>query len=136
MVLHPIATAILFIAFVLSLGAGIFGSLFAALVSALGFVTTVVVLICDFVLFHVVKDNIDDQRTGANGGDDTYARYGVAIWLLLVSAICSLIGTIVVFLTCCSGRLHRRRETRSKVDHYSPPATTTRRRRWWSRRQY
>jgi len=130
MILHPVATGIMFIAFVLSLGAGIFGSLLAAIIAALGFLVTVVALICDFVLWHIVRDNVNDQD-----GHSTYARYGAAIWCILVSAICSLLDTIVVFLTCCSGRLHRRRE-RSKVDHYNSPPATTRRRRWWSRRAY
>jgi len=129
MILHPIATGLVFIAFVLALSAGVLGSLLASLVSALAFIVTVVVLICDFVLFSIIKSSINE-----NGNDD-YAYYSIGMWTILVSAICSLLGTIVVFLTCCSGRMHRRRE-RSKVDTYnSPPAATTRR-RWWSRRRY
>jgi small-conductance mechanosensitive channel len=127
MILHPIATALCFIAFLMALGSGMIGSLLAALVSTVAFLVTVVALIVDFVLFSIVKSNVNDQNNGA------YAYYSIAMWTILVAAICSLIGTVVVFLTCCSGRLHKRRAQRTKVDTYaSPPATTTRR-RWYSR---
>jgi len=129
MVLHPIATGLNFIAFALALGAGVVGSLLASLVAALAFLVTLVILIIDFVLFSIVKSNVNDDGTGA------HAFYASAAWTLLVSAICSLLGTIVVFLTCCSGRLHRRRDgmtTKHEVvqDGYAAPATR-RRRRWF-----
>jgi uncharacterized membrane protein len=128
MVLHPIACGINFIAFMLALGAGMVGSLLASLVAALAFLVTLVILIIDFVLFSIIKSNVNDDGTGA------HAFYASAAWTLLVGAICSLLGTIVVFFTCCSGRMHRRRErtmTKHEVvqDGYAPP--TTRRRRWF-----
>lgn len=129
MILHPIATGLCFIAFAMALGASMVGSLLSALVAALAFLVTLVALICDFVLFAIIKSNINDQNNGS------FAYYSVGMWTLLVAAICALFGTIVVFFTCCSGRLHRRREKRSKVDTYaSPPAVTTRRRFWQRRR--
>jgi hypothetical protein len=131
MILHPIATGLCFLAFVLAISAGTFGSLLASVVAAVAFIVTLVALVCDFVLFSMIKSNINDQ------GNGSYAYYSVGIWTILVSAICSLLGTIVIFFTCCSGRLHRRRE-RSKTDGFTspPPAVTTTRRRWWSRRRY
>ena len=36
-------------------------------------------------------------------------RASMKAWTILASAICSLFGTIVVFFTCCSGRLHKKR---------------------------
>ncbi|KAF0329124.1 pH-response regulator [Colletotrichum asianum] len=136
MILHPIAAAVSFIAFVLSVGAGMFGSLFAALVAGTSFIITLVALICDWVGFALIKKNVNDDSDG--GASDSYAHFDVALWTLLAAAICLLLGTTVVFFTCCSGRLHKRREQRSKVDHYSPPATHTpyRRRRWWQRNRY
>ena len=129
MVLHPIATGLNFIAFMLALGAGVVGSLLASLVAALAFLVTLVILIIDFVLFSIVKSNVNDDGTGA------HAFYASAAWTLLVSAVCSLLGTIVVFLTCCSGRLHRRRDgvtTKHEVvqDGYGAPAARPRR-RWF-----
>jgi len=104
MILHPIACGLNFIAFLLALGSGFVGSLLASLIALLAFLTTAVAVIIDFVLFSVVKSNINDND---NGGSHAY--YGAAAWTTLVAAICSLVGAVVVFLTCCSGRLHKRR---------------------------
>ncbi|KAL2874325.1 hypothetical protein SGCOL_010496 [Colletotrichum sp. CLE4] len=129
MVLHPVAAGVSFIAFILSVGAGMFGSLFAALVSGVAFIITIVALICDWVMFAVVRRNVNRDGNGSS------AHYDVALWTLLAAAICLLLGTVIVFFTCCSGRLHKRRQQRSKVDNYSPPATHTtyRKRRFWQR---
>lgn len=127
MILHPIACGLNFIAFMLALGAGVVGSLLASMVALLAFLVTLVIMIIDFVLFSIVRSNINDDGTGA------HAYYASAAWTILVSAICSLIGTIIVFFTCCSGRMHSRRNrgvgTKHEVDGYAPP--TTRRRRWF-----
>jgi len=126
MILHPIATGVTFIAFVLSLGAGVVGSFLAALVALLAFLVTVVVLITDFVLFSIIRSNVNDANTGAE------AFYSTALWTLLAAAVCTLLGTVVVFFTCCSGRLHKRRTRNHAVKdpaYVSPPAR--RRRRWF-----
>ncbi|OAA54266.1 pal1-like protein [Niveomyces insectorum RCEF 264] len=137
MILHPIATGILFLAFLLAIGAGVIGSFFAALVAFVGFLVTLVVLITDFVLFHLVKTHV--LGTAANGGvfgglgnnrNGGRATYGAAIWTLLAGAICALLGMLVVFFSCCSARLHRRRTSvrGSKVD---PTYAAPRRRRFF-----
>ena len=126
MILHPIATGITFIAFMLSLGAGFVGSFLASLVALLAFIVTVVVLITDFVLFSIIRSNVNDGNRGSQ------VFYTTAMWTLLAAAICTLLGTVVVFFTCCSGRLHERRTRRRAVkdtSYVSPPAT--RRRRWF-----
>lgn len=111
LVLHPVATGLCFIAFLLCLGAGVLGSLMASIVSSLAFVVTIVALACDFVMFGIVKRKV-------NGADsDSSAHWGVAIWLVVVAAICTLLGTIVIFLSCCAGRRSRSREAR-KVTTY------------------
>jgi len=124
-VLHPIACALNFVAFMLALGAGLVGSLLASMVTLLAFLVTAVAMIIDFVLFSIVRSNINDNGTGAR------AYYGAAAWTILVSAICSLLGTIIVFFTCCSGRMHKRRQVTTKREFVEPPMTTTRRRRWF-----
>jgi hypothetical protein len=122
MILHPISCGLNFVAFMLALGAGVVGSFLASLVALLAFLVTCVVMIIDFVLFSIIKSNVNDDGTGAN------AFYASAAWTILVSAICSLFGTVVVFLTCCSGRLHKRRHAaKPEQDGYAPPA----RRRWF-----
>jgi len=135
MILNPIAAGVSFIAFVLSVGAGMFGSFFAALVSGTAFLITIVALICDWVMLATIRRKVNGDN---NGDDGSYAHYGVALWTLLAAAICLLIGTVVVFFTCCSGRLHKRRQQRAKAENFSPPATQTtyRRRRWWQRSRY
>jgi hypothetical protein len=114
MILHPIAAGFCFIAFMLSLGVSFAGSLLASMVALLTFLITVVATILDFVLFSIVKSNVNDDESGSS------AYYAAAAWTILVSAVCSLLGAIIVFLTCCSGRLHRRSRV-SKVDPVDPP---------------
>lgn len=105
MILHPVATFLAFVAFLLALGAGLCGSLLAALTSLLAFVVTAVSLICDFVLFGIVRDKV-------NGGEGSgaRARYSVGIWTVLAAGVCLLLGAVVVFFSCCSARMRRRRE--------------------------
>ncbi|KAI0885930.1 pali-domain-containing protein [Annulohypoxylon maeteangense] len=127
MILHPIATGLTFIAFLLVLGAGVVGGLLASLVSLLAFLVTLVALVCDFVAFAIIRNKIND----ADSGNAATATWGPAIWTLLVSAICSFLAVFVVFFTCCSSRMHGRRERRVKdvPEGYGTPA----RRRWrWS----
>lgn len=121
MILHPIATGIAFIAFVLALGAGFFGSVLAAFTSLLAFIVTVVALVCDFVLFSIIRDNVNHDGAGS------HAEYSAGIWTILVAAICSLLGSVVLLFTCCSARLHRRRRDTIKSDYGAP----TRRRHWF-----
>ncbi|KAK4121025.1 pali-domain-containing protein [Parathielavia appendiculata] len=109
MILHPISCGLNFIAFLLALGAGVVGSFLASLVALLAFLATAVACVIDFVLFSIVKSNVNDRGNETGTG----AYYGAASWTLLVSAICSLLGAIVVFFTCCSARLHRRRSVMS-----------------------
>lgn len=132
MILHPIACGFNFIAFLLAIGAGLVGSLLASIVALLAFLTTAVALIIDFVLFSIIRDNVNDDST------NSHAKYGAAAWTILASAICSLLGTVIVFFTCCSARMHKRRERRGMVvdkhqtvvqDGYAPPSQ--RRRRWF-----
>ncbi|KAI5860066.1 pali-domain-containing protein [Durotheca rogersii] len=124
MILHPIATGLAFIAFLLAIGAGFVGSLLASLCSLLTFAVTLVVLVCDFVALGLVRSAVNDAT-----GSDSRAEWGAASWTTLVSAICSFLATFVLFFTCCSARLHRRRGAPNKgPDGYGVPAS---RRRFW-----
>jgi hypothetical protein len=115
MILHPIACGLNFIAFLLALGSGIVGSLLASLVALTAFLVTAVVCIIDFVLFSIVKSNVNDNGTGA------VAYYSAAAWTILVGAICSLVGAVVLFFTCCSARRHRSRGVVGKSEFAEPP---------------
>ncbi|KAK1771058.1 pali-domain-containing protein [Phialemonium atrogriseum] len=123
LVLHPIACGMNFIAFLLALGAGVVGSLLASLVALSAFIVTVVVMIIDFVLFSIIKSKVNSSDASAN------AHFSTAAWTTLASAICALLGTIVVFFTCCSSRLHSRHHSaKSSTGAYDAPP---RRRRWF-----
>ncbi|POR39175.1 Uncharacterized protein TPAR_00641 [Tolypocladium paradoxum] len=122
MVLHPVATGLCFIAFLLCLGTGIVGSLLATLSALLAFVVTVVAMICDFVSFSIIKHDVNDHNRSK-------AEWGPAIWLMLVAAVLTLFASVIVFVTCCAGRSKKKRESRTK-EGWTDPAAATRRRFW------
>lgn len=133
MVLHPVACGLAFIAFLLALGAGFCGAIFAAATAIVTWIITVVVLATDFTLFGIIKNHV-------NGSSDTSgskASFGPGIWTELAAMILLLLGTLLVLLTCCSSRMHRQRNNQnSKVENSSFGAgrTTTTRRHFWQRR--
>ncbi|KAH7266321.1 hypothetical protein FSOLCH5_012768 [Fusarium solani] len=115
MVLHPVATGLCFIAFLLALGAGTLGSLMSSLVALLAFFVTIVALACDFAGFAIVKRRVN------NADIDLNAEWAVGIWLVLVAAVLALAATIIVFFTCCSGRRRRSRESKKMAAYQSSP---------------
>ena len=104
MVLHPVATALCFVAFLLCLSTSVIGSILATFFSLLSFVVTVVAMVCDFVSFSIIRHEV-------NGEDDVdaRARWGSGIWLMLAAAIFTLVAALVVLVTCCAGRAKKRR---------------------------
>ncbi|KAM4063932.1 SUR7/PalI family protein [Hirsutella rhossiliensis] len=126
MILHPIAAALCFIAFLLCLGTGIVGSLGAVFFALVSFIVTIVAMACDFAAFSIIRSHVNDN------GRST-ARWGSGIWCILAAAICTLFAAAVVMLTCCAGRAKKRRqEGRSKeADHVSGEAAA--RRPFWKR---
>jgi len=125
MILHPIATAVVFIAFLLSLGASVVGSLLAACVAFLSFLITAAAVISDFVLFSIVMNAVRDANTGAT------SNYSHGAWTILVAGILTLLGSVILFFTCCSARMHRRRNPTVKqpvVSDYGAPVARPKRR--------
>lgn len=109
LVLHPIGTAALFVAFLLSLASGsTVISILAMLVSFAAFIINAIALVIDFVLFTLLGNEINDT-VGAD------AAYGPAAWLALVAGILALVATIIMFVTCCAGRRRKRRESSRKT---------------------
>jgi hypothetical protein len=133
MILHPVACGLAFIAFLMALGAGFCGAIFAAMTALCAWLVTVVVLACDFTVFGIIKKHI-------NGSDDdsgSHAVFGAGMWTLLAAMILLLIGTLFVLLTCCSSRMHHQnKHGNSKVMDagYGAGTRTTPRRRFWQRR--
>jgi uncharacterized membrane protein YhaH (DUF805 family) len=115
MVLHPIGAGLCFIAFLLAVGAGIFGSLMSTLVSVAAFIVTIIALACDFAGFSIIRRRVN-RDTSAN------ASWSVGIWLVLAAAIFCLIGMVTVFITCCSGRRRKSREQK-KMEAYNASPT-------------
>lgn len=97
MILHPIACAVAFIAFALSCGAGVVGSLLGALVALLAWVLTLVVMAIDFSLFGVVKNHVNDHHV-------SHAYYSTGMWTILVAMVLLFLGMFIVLFTCFSAR--------------------------------
>jgi multisubunit Na+/H+ antiporter MnhC subunit len=122
MILHPIACALGFIAFLLALSAGCIGSLIAAMVSAVTFLITLIVMATDFVWAGIIKNHVNSDGTGSN------AYYSVAMWTILAAMIIQFFATFIVLFSCCSTR---RTHRTSKIDGAYGNGGTTRRRRFW-----
>ncbi|RGP68139.1 hypothetical protein FLONG3_8313 [Fusarium longipes] len=114
MILHPIGAGLCFIAFLLAVGAGIFGSLMSTLLSVAAFIVTIVALACDFAGFSIIRRRVNRDTSAS-------ASWSVGIWLVLVAAIFCLIGTVAVFITCCSGRRRKSREQKKMEAYNSSP---------------
>jgi uncharacterized membrane protein len=131
MVLHPVACGLTFIAFLLALGAGFVGAIFAAATALLAWVITVVVLACDFTLFGIIKNHVNSNRDASGSS----AKFGVGMWTELAAMILLLIATLLVLLTCCSSRMHKQNKNSKVMDAgYGAGTTTTHKRHFWQRR--
>lgn len=129
MILHPIACGLAFIAFILALGAGVFGSLIASFVSAITFLVTVAAVACDIVLFDIIKNNVNADLSGS------HAYYSIAMWTIIAAMILLFFATFIIFFTCCSARMHKNSTAHSKhVDAGEANGTTAARRHFWQRR--
>ncbi|KAI7279580.1 hypothetical protein KC345_g5303 [Hortaea werneckii] len=128
MVLHPIITGLSFIAFLLSLGSGIIGSLAGAFVAAIAWVLTLIALACDFSLFGIVRHHVNDDENGISA----HASFGSAIWLLLASFVLLFFGMVIVLFTCVSVRREKKKKERAGTGRESgaaPAATPTEKRK-------
>jgi hypothetical protein len=129
MILHPIATGLAFIAFLLALGSGFFGALLAALVAAVTFVITIIVMATDFVAFGIIKNHVNGDGSGS------HAYYSVGMWTILAAMILLFLATLLVLFSCCSSRMHKQRASK-ETGYVDGPATTTRRHFWQRRSRY
>ena len=124
MVLHPIACGVAFIAFLLSIGGGIVGSLAGALTAAFALLLTLIVLATDFTLFGILKHHVNKDRSAST------AHFGDAIWLLVASFILLFLGMCIVFFTCCASRREKKKkQARDQEIAAAPPAEKTKRKK-------
>jgi len=127
MILHPIACGLAFIAFLLSIGAGVIGSLLGAAVAALAWIITLVAMAIDFTLFGIIKDHVN------NDGSGSVAFFDVGMWTILAAMILLFFGMFIVLFTCFSARRARKRgvyDSKYATDGHHTTTTTTRRRRF------
>lgn len=103
LVLHPIACAIAFFAFLVSCGAGMPSSLLGALIAAIAWILTLVVMIIDFVIFGAVKYHVN------NDGSGSHAYYSAGMWCALAAMILLFLGMSIDLFTCFSGRKQEER---------------------------
>lgn len=129
MILHPIACALAFIAFLLALGAGVCGAIFASMVAAITWAITLVVMVTDFVLFGIIKNHVNKDGSGS------HAFYTVGMWTILAAMIILFFATFIVLFTCLSSRMHRQDRT-TKEAGYNGTTTSTRRHFWQRRNRY
>jgi uncharacterized membrane protein len=126
MILHPVACGLAFIAFLLALGAGFCGAIFASMVAAIAWLVTLVVMVTDFVLFGIIKRHVNHDGSGSN------AYYSTGMWTILAAMIVLFLATFIVLFTCFSSRMHRQDRTTKEAGYGG--TTTTRRRHFWQRR--
>jgi hypothetical protein len=104
MVLHPVAAGLAGLAGLLSLAPGFCAAFLAALTAALAFCAALAVLVVDFVNFAAVRRAVDD----AAGDARLRSAYEVGAWTLLAATALLVPATVLLMLTCCSGRRERR----------------------------
>jgi len=128
MILHPVACGLAFIAFLLALGAGVCGAVFASFVAAVAWVVTLVVMVTDFVAFGIIKNHVNRDKSGS------HARFGVGMWTILAAMILLFLATFIVLFTCFSSRMHRKDTVKTEAGYAN--GTTTKRRFWQRRNRY
>ncbi|KHN99395.1 Actin cortical patch SUR7/pH-response regulator PalI [Metarhizium album ARSEF 1941] len=124
MVLHPVATILCFIACLLCIFTGTVGAFLASLVSVITFIVTLIAMACDFVTFGIIKRDVNKNGVSR-------ARWGPGIWLILASAIFTLLGAAVVFLTCCCARRKKKSDVQKETGTDTAATGKRRLRRFW-----
>ncbi|OWZ26302.1 hypothetical protein C356_07027 [Cryptococcus neoformans c45] len=117
-ILHPIACGIAFLSFLIALCSDHLGFLFAAFIALLAFIVSLVAMIIDFIVFGIVKHEINEHTSAS-------ADFASAIWLVLAATIILFFSTFVVCFSCCTNR--RRMRDR---EYQAAPMTE---RKWWRR---
>ncbi|WWC67356.1 uncharacterized protein I206_101264 [Kwoniella pini CBS 10737] len=113
LILHPIATGLTFISFIIALFSDRLGFIFAALIAFLAFLISLTAMIIDFVMFGIIKHEINNNTTTAE------AKFENAIWLTLAAVIILFFSTFVVCFETFTNRRNQRSTTST--------STTTRR---------
>ena len=108
MVLHPIECGLAFLAFLVSLGAGIVGSFVGAMIAFVAWILVLIPLAVDFSIFGILHHHVNDDGSGS------HAYFGSGIWCLVASFVTLFFGILIVLFTCCSARREKNRTVRSE----------------------
>ncbi|WVQ82828.1 hypothetical protein IAT38_004960 [Cryptococcus sp. DSM 104549] len=131
LILHPIATGLAFIAFLIALCSDHLGFLFSAFIALLAFLASLAAMAIDFALFTVIKHEI-------NSNTSARATYSAAIWLTLAATVILFFSTFVVCFSCCTNRRARRSDR--EVGYGTGPTMGQtqgyQKRHWWNRSKY
>jgi amino acid transporter len=120
MILHPIACGVAFIAWLLSIGGAVVGSLFGVLAAFVAWVLCLIVMATDFSLFGISRHHVNHDRSGSR------AEFGSAMWCLCVAFILLFFAMIIVTFTCFSAR----REKKNAVAGQKEARATPRKKRF------
>ena len=110
MILHPVAAVLSALAFVFVFVIPVLGTSLACLFSTAALIVSVLAMVSDFVLFGMVRAAVNQD-----GRVRSRAQFGVAMWCVLVAAICTFVATLFVLGACCVGRSERRRRDAEKA---------------------
>ncbi|WWC57539.1 uncharacterized protein I303_100071 [Kwoniella dejecticola CBS 10117] len=105
LILHPIATGLTFISFIIALFSDRLGFIFAALIAFLAFLVSLAAMVIDFVMFGIIRHEINDNTTAS-------ASFDNAIWLTLAATIILFFSTFVVCFETCTNRRNSRNRDR------------------------
>jgi len=97
---HPVATAVILVALLLSFSTHLLVSLIAALIAFLAALVTLIAFAIDIALYALTKHAVDDL-----GGVSANVNFGPGYWLTLATLILLLFGGCTV----CFGRHRARR---------------------------
>jgi heme/copper-type cytochrome/quinol oxidase subunit 2 len=101
--LHPIACGVAFIAWIVSLGAGVIGSLFAVLTAFVAWILCLIVMATDFSSFGVLRHRVNHAKSGS------HAYFGSAMWCLCVAFVLLFFAMVIVTFTCWSARREKKK---------------------------
>ena len=115
MILHPIACGVAFIAWIVSIGAGVIGSLFAVLAALVAWILCLIVMATDFSTFGVLRHHVNHDKSGS------HAYFGSAMWCLCVAFVLLFFAMVIVTFTCFSARREKKKTITAQKEAKAAP---------------
>lgn len=115
MILHAIACGVAFIAWIVSIGAGVIGSLFGVLAALVAWILCLIVMATDFSLFGILRHHVNHDKSGSR------AHFGSAMWCLCVAFVLLFFAMIIVTFTCFSARREQKKTAAAQKEARAAP---------------